>query len=112
MKRGINTLIALAFLYLVYLVVKIFVLRKKFAMSRDKKAAMKGAAKGQKVPNSARHTVKNPVKNAEETALDPVCGNYVPISSAVSLASARETVYFCSSSCRDAFMADAQRHGS
>lgn len=117
MKRSIKTFIALAFLYLVYLVVKFFFLRKMFAVSGKKSTDAKGAAKGQKVQNSARHIAKD----AEETALDPVCGNYVPISSAVSLVVSRmpshvlsggETVFFCSGACRDAFTAAAGRHGS
>ena len=121
MKKNIKTLFALAFLYLVYLVVKFVVLRKKFAVSGNKATGANGAAKGQKAQNSAHHTAKNPHKNSEETVLDPVCGNYIPISSAVSLASARlpsyvlsggETIFFCSGACRDAFMSGAGRHGS
>lgn len=112
MKRGIKTLIALALLYFVYLVVKIFLLRKKFAGTRQKKAAMKDAAGRQNANNSAGHTAKKPYKNGEETALDPVCGNYVPVSGAVTIDSARRTVYFCSGACRDAFTADAGRYGS
>ncbi len=123
MKRSIKTFLALAFFYLVYLVVKFFFLRKIFAVSGKKSADAKGAAKGQKgvtpckVQNSARHVAKD----AEETALDPVCGNYVPISSAVSLVVSRlpshvlsggETVFFCSGACRDAFTAAAGRHGT
>ena len=34
---------------------------------------------------------------------DPQCGTYVPESSAVRLRDERETLYFCSPACRDAY---------
>ena len=34
---------------------------------------------------------------------DPQCGTYVPESGAVRLRTDRETLYFCSSACRDAY---------
>lgn len=34
---------------------------------------------------------------------DPQCGTYIPVNSSVHLVSGRETLYFCSASCRDAY---------
>lgn len=34
---------------------------------------------------------------------DPHCGTYIPMNSSVHLVSGRETLYFCSASCRDAY---------
>ena len=41
----------------------------------------------------------------EEMVLDPVCGSYVPISSAVTADVKGERKYFCSSECRDKHLA-------
>jgi uncharacterized protein len=42
----------------------------------------------------------------EEMKQDPVCGTYVPVSLALTAIRKGETVYFCSSACRDKFGAD------
>jgi YHS domain-containing protein len=34
---------------------------------------------------------------------DPHCGTYIPVSSSVHLVSGRDTLYFCSTTCRDAY---------
>jgi YHS domain-containing protein len=34
---------------------------------------------------------------------DPQCGTYIPMSSSVHLVSGSETLYFCSTECRDAY---------
>ena len=34
---------------------------------------------------------------------DPQCGTYIPVNSSVHLVSGRDTLYFCSASCRDAY---------
>jgi len=34
---------------------------------------------------------------------DPHCGTYIPMSSSVHLVSGGETLYFCSTTCRDAY---------
>src|SRR5579862_426922 len=34
---------------------------------------------------------------------DPQCGTYIPVNSSVHLVSGRDTLYFCSTSCRDAY---------
>lgn len=44
-----------------------------------------------------------PREKGEEMALDPVCGSYVPLSSAVKLTDGGQTVYFCSEECRERF---------
>jgi YHS domain-containing protein len=40
----------------------------------------------------------------EEMVQDPVCGTYVPAGQALSLTREKETLYFCSSECRDKFL--------
>jgi len=40
----------------------------------------------------------------EEMVQDPVCGTWVPVGQAVSLPGKKETLYFCSSECRDKFL--------
>lgn len=51
----------------------------------------------------ARESAPNPRPKAEEMVLDPVCGSYVPISSAIAATDGGKTVYFCSEECRDRF---------
>jgi xanthine dehydrogenase accessory factor len=47
-----------------------------------------------------------------ETAVDPVCGMTVAVtSSALSTVAGGRTVYFCGQHCRTAFLADPERHG-
>ncbi len=41
--------------------------------------------------------------DAEEMALDPVCGSYVPLSAAVKSTNGGRAVYFCSEECRMRF---------
>jgi YHS domain-containing protein len=40
----------------------------------------------------------------EEMVQDPVCGTWVPIGQAVSIAQGREKRHFCSPECRDKFL--------
>lgn len=40
-----------------------------------------------------------------ELKLDPVCGTYIPESTAVTLKVRGETIYFCSAACRDKYKA-------
>ncbi len=42
-------------------------------------------------------------QKAEEMALDPVCGSYVPLSAAIKSTVEGKTVFFCSDDCRDKF---------
>lgn len=46
-----------------------------------------------------------PEKEGEEMVLDPVCNSYIPLSSALSVDDNGATVYFCTSVCRDKFLA-------
>lgn len=41
----------------------------------------------------------------EEMALDPVCGSYIPASSALRVRKDSEVVHFCGEECRQKFMA-------
>jgi YHS domain-containing protein len=41
----------------------------------------------------------------EEMALDPVCGSYVPASSALRVRKGEEVIHFCGEECRQKFMA-------
>ncbi len=94
-----KTLFGLVVLYLIYLAARFFFLRKRFASPGKKRGGASGNAGAQKAGDAARHAAQN----SEETALDPVCGNYVPVSCAVSLNTAHAILYFCSNECRDAF---------
>lgn len=44
-----------------------------------------------------------PRQKAEEMALDPVCGSYVPLSAAIKSTIGGKTVFFCSDDCREKF---------
>ena len=62
------------------------------------------ARKAEKAVPSAPPPPKEPTvgarQSAEEMALDPVCGSYVPLSAAVRATEGGKTVYFCSEDCR------------
>ncbi len=45
----------------------------------------------------------------EEMVQDPVCGTYIPSSQALKLTQEKETFFFCSSECRDKFLAGQGR---
>jgi YHS domain-containing protein len=45
------------------------------------------------------------IGGGEEMALDPVCGSYVPVSSALRVRKGSEVVHFCGEECRKKFMA-------
>lgn len=48
------------------------------------------------------------LQSAGELRKDPVCGTFVPVSSAVKRTVNGETLYFCSTECRDRYPAVAQ----
>lgn len=64
----------------------------------------RGAQKAAPVPPSQpKEPASSPRQKAEEMALDPVCGSYVPLSAAVKSTDGGKTVYFCSEECRERF---------
>jgi YHS domain-containing protein len=50
-------------------------------------------------------------RSGGKLARDPQCGTYVPVATSPQLSSGRETLYFCSAACRDAYR-DAHSHSS
>lgn len=60
-----------------------------------------GAAPLRRDRTEARPPAPGPV---EEMVQDPVCGTWVPLSQALAMAAGKETVYFCSSECRDKYL--------
>lgn len=63
----------------------------------------RGAQKAAPAPSSAKEASSAPRQKAEEMALDPVCGSYVPLSAAVKSTDGGKTVYFCSDDCREKY---------
>ena len=45
----------------------------------------------------------------EEMVQDPVCGTWVPVGQAVSIAQGREKHHFCSPECRDKYLKDPNK---
>lgn len=45
----------------------------------------------------------------EDMALDPVCGSYVPLSTAITADFEGRKKYFCSPECRDKFIASLEK---
>jgi YHS domain-containing protein len=56
-------------------------------------------------PQAGTHaeTRRQDIPAGGELRKDPVCGTYVPESSAVKLSVGGQTVYFCSEACRDKY---------
>ena len=52
-----------------------------------------------------RPTGRQPERTGGTLVRDPQCGTYVPEGRAVALSRGGSTTYFCSTSCRDAWMA-------
>jgi YHS domain-containing protein len=63
----------------------------------------------QRSPNAGRGTPRGKapgqqvVRQGGQLVRDPHCGTYVPMNNSVHLVSGRDTLYFCSASCRDAY---------
>ena len=55
--------------------------------------------------DSARGRDGRPPAHGVQMVKDPVCGTYVVPDRALSISAGRETVYFCSTACRDKFRA-------
>ncbi|OGP23140.1 MAG: hypothetical protein A2X93_02335 [Deltaproteobacteria bacterium GWC2_56_8] len=73
-------------------------LKKSLQKKTASMSASEQAAGGARIPN------KGAEKRGEEMVLDPVCGSYVPESSALSAKRGGETAHFCSPDCRDKFL--------
>lgn len=81
-----------AILYLIAFVLVISVLRSVLGIIFKALSGLFGEAQ----PASAPH-------NVEQLKKDPVCGTFVPPSTAVQKTVGGETYYFCSATCRDKF---------
>jgi YHS domain-containing protein len=53
----------------------------------------------------SQRTAESSLQTASELKRDPVCGTYVPTTTALKKTVKGETVYFCSTDCRDKFKA-------
>lgn len=86
----------------VIILILVFFAVRLLKKSLQKKAASMSAreqtAGGASIPN------KGAQPRGEEMVLDPVCGSYVPESSALSARRGGETAHFCSTECRDKFI--------
>ena len=85
----------------VIILILVFFAVRLLKKSLQKKAASMSAqeqAAGARIPN------KGAQPRGEEMVLDPVCGSYVPESSALSARRGDETAHFCSTECRDKFI--------
>lgn len=60
------------------------------------------AVSGQREP---RASVSREPVSAGELKKDPVCGTYIAASSSVKLSEKGETIHFCSTGCRDKYLA-------
>jgi len=71
-------------------------------------------------PPAARRTASRPSRPPSRVperaggtlARDPSCGTFVPQTSSFRVQSGGETVYFCSTACRDAWLAQRQQSGA
>lgn len=73
--------------------------------------ARSSRARGQADMNGAARpgSVKEPGQGrGEQTVVDPVCGSYVPISSAVVFEIGGIRKHFCSEECRESFISGAK----
>jgi len=83
----VKTLFFILIAYLVYMILKGRFFRKNMGMGGGKKR------------DGGGH-----VHVGEETEKDPVCGSYVPVSSALRVRSGSEVVYFCSPECKEKYL--------
>jgi YHS domain-containing protein len=65
--------------------------------------------RGVAAPGAARggRASRPDVKQGGELVRDPHCGTFVPKARAIAVSAGRETHYFCSVACRDAYRAKA-----
>lgn len=86
----------------VIILILVFFAVRLLRKSLQKKAASMGADPKETV--GAGNTRETAEAKGEEMVLDPVCGSYVPESSALSMSRNGETAHFCSDECRDKFL--------
>lgn len=89
-----KTIISLVILYLIYTSLK------GYSFSRKQDAAPKEPRRGKNTGSTG---------DGEEMKLDPVCNNYIPVSTALTLATKEGTVYFCTDVCKDKFLGSPDR---
>ncbi|MCC6502161.1 MAG: hypothetical protein IT362_03365 [Deltaproteobacteria bacterium] len=80
----------------VLILIAVFFIVRALKNSLEAKKQMKAPS----APPQPKEPTGPPREKAEEMALDPVCGSYVPLSSAVKSTDSGKTVYFCSEDCR------------
>lgn len=78
--------------------IAVFFIVRALKNSLEAKKAMGTAPSGPPPPQ--KEASASSKQEAEEMALDPVCGSYVPLSAAVKASEGGRTVYFCSEECR------------
>jgi len=85
----------------VLILIAVFFIVRALKRSLEAKKAVKAAPSGPPPPQKeASASAKQP---AEDMALDPVCGSYVPLSAAVKVYEAGRTLHFCSEECREKY---------
>ena len=95
-----KTLFFILALYLVYVVIKSYVLKKNLEQRR---AGRPGPPPTKGTAGAGGAGEAGGV--GEEMVQDPVCKSYVPLSSAITLTTPGGRVYFCSNECRDKYEA-------
>lgn len=81
--------------YLAYRLIKDYI----FPPTTGGSPSSGGGGGGANTPEGAE------VGEEEEMALDPVCGSYIPASSALRVKKGSEVVHFCGEECRQKFIA-------
>ena len=84
----------------VLILIAVFFIVRALKKSLEGRSAQKAAPAP---PPPAKEASSAPRQKAEEMALDPVCGSYVPLSAAVISTEHGKTVYFCSDDCREKY---------
>lgn len=84
----------------VLILIAVFFIVRALKNSLEAKKSVRAAPTG---PPPQKEPPFSAKKDAEEMALDPVCGSYVPLSSAVRASEGGRTVHFCSEECREKY---------
>jgi uncharacterized protein len=77
-------------IFFVLLVLRL--IRNAFAPARPRQAPRPGPGRQGAVERQGGQLVR-----------DPQCGTYVPMATSIHLTSGKDTLYFCSTACRDAY---------
>ena len=95
------------FRYILVLLVSIFaisLLRSVIGLIMKAFGEMVGPHLAKAAPTSAgKPQPSPPAPPTGELKKDPVCGTYVPAATAISKRSGGQTLYFCSTNCRDKY---------